>query len=295
MSYQMHSKESLLTFINATNTLTGADLLTEANLDFSLPKVVIGSWRDRVTLKNTAIRLTAKESAPYEGSRVILYDRLNLASLVNIGGFKVAGLNPVSTYDLFDSIAFYTGIKFLEEDLEDLPVIYGQDGKGTVVLSAKPDSVGWVGNLSVQMVAGGVSLPASILVANLPGLNYPAPAPGIDIMGSVYLYGYDFTPYVSTLLDITEGTLTPEHATALVNALQAVDVSSGKLAWNDNPGSGSWSLAGATITYNGLNSSDFPTNPNYKYVLALQLRVDVTIPTGVLYLHYNDPFDPNNF
>lgn len=295
MSYQMHSKESLLSFVNAANVLGGVNVLSVPNIDFSLPKVIVGSWRERVTAKNTAIRLTAKESAPYEGSQVILYDRLNLANLVHIGGFKVAGIDPVTTHDTFDSIAFYTGIKFLPEDLEDLPVVYAQDGKATVMLSAKPNSIGWVGNLSVQMVAGGVSLPATVLVADLPGLNYPAPLPGVDIMGSVYLYGYDFTPYVATLLDIDENILTQDHADTLAIALQEIDVSSGKLGWNSNINSGSWSLSEATVVYNGLNSNTMPTNPSYKYVLALQLRANVATPTGVLYLHYNDPFDPNNF
>jgi hypothetical protein len=38
-----------------------------------------------------------------------------------------------------------------------------------------------------------------------------------------------------------------------------------------------------------------PTNPNFKYVMVLQLAAQVTTPAGLLYLHYNDPFNPDDF
>lgn len=294
MSYQLQSIQSVLSYVNKANGLVAPNALTPADVTFSEPKVVAGTWQEHATTRNTAVRITNTPQALTEGTQTILYDRLNIASLKSIKGFKIAGPTPLKTYDVLDSIAFFTGVKFLVDDLENLDVVYAE-GKGTVVLSAKPTSIGWFGNASFDLLIGGASIDKSITVVDLPGLNYPTSNPGVDVFGSIYLYGYDFTPHVATLLDYAPGTIDLAQATFLMNVLKAMDVSAGKTLWNVTDVSTTYGLLGANITYNGLNDATKPTNPAYKYVMALTLRAGVTAPAGVLYLHYNDPFNPNDF
>lgn len=294
MSYQLQSIQSVLAGVNKANGLVGANALKPTDVTFSEPKVVAGTWQEQATTHNTAVRLTNTPEALTEGTQTILYDRLDIASLKKIKGFKIAAPTPQKTYDVLDSIAYFTGVKFLVDDLENLNVVYN-DGVGTVVLSAKPTSIGWFGNASFEVSQGGASIDKSITVVDLPGLNYPTPNPGVDVFGSVYLYGYDFTTHVSRFLDIVPGALSASDATYLVAALKAMDVSVGKALWTASGAATTYDLGGATVTFNGLNDTTKPTNPAYKYVLGLTLREGVTTPAGVMYLHYNDPFNPNEF
>ncbi|MNK70702.1 hypothetical protein D3C87_901340 [compost metagenome] len=107
------------------------------------------------------------------------------------------------------------------------------------------------------------------------------------------MYGLDFTESKAILEAYQVGTVLGAGDTALRDAIKAIDTNAGKSLWNLTPGSTTWSLAGAEVVYSGINSALLPTNSSYKYVLGLLLRGDVTTPPGVMYLHYNDPVDPN--
>lgn len=289
--FQQESKYSLVDYVAKANGVT----LNPDDISLSEPKVVAGTWREGTTERNTAIRLLGSETNVYEGRVVVTYDRLNLASLGEIPGFQIRADGAVSVYDLLDSIKFYNALILTENDVEDTAIVDNGDGTFSAVISAKPTSVGWYGSVSVPVLAGGVAIDDQIAVADLPGLNYPTVSDQ-DTYAQVYLYGYDFTTSFDDLIDLEPGTLPSLSADALVTALQAIDVSSGKDLWNNSDVSTEWSLNGAEIVHNGLNDSgNMPTNPAYKYVLAINLRAGVTIPTGTLYLHYNDPFDPNDF
>lgn len=293
MSFQQSPKDDILATINSSNAIA----LTLNDISFSVPQVVNGTWREQQTAKNTAVRVTAKETSIYQGSVIQLFDRLDIGSLAFISGFKVVAYNAVSTHDLLTNIRYYTGVVFTTDDLENL-AITTVNGKKMATLSAKPGSLGWVGNLSIEVIEGGLSLDSSITQPNLLGLNYPntEAVPGTDVMGSVYLYGYDFTKYITDLINLTAGPLALADATKIMDMLKVVDISSGKTLWNVNANSTQWSLEGATIVRNGLNAPQtLPTNPAYKYVLGLRLKPSVTVPTGIMYLHYNDPFNPDEF
>lgn len=301
-AFQLASKVDFLNQLNAANSLSGAATLLATDFTYSVPKVVAGSWRGVNSDRNTAVRLTGNGST-YQGSQVILYNRRDLAQLANLPGLKLQAYNPVTTKDLFPSLKFFLGLNVTTDDIQDLPITLAGDGSGTAQLTANPNSLGWQGSVAIPFTQGGIALDQAASVTSLVGLNYPVDdatgAPGSTTYGPAYLYAYDFTAYTATLINYTPATLSQAQADYLVAALQAVDVGQGKALWNDVASGATftaWNLTGATIVSNGLNdSSSMPTNPLYKYVLRLRLRSDVTVPTGDLYLHYNDPFNPDDF
>lgn len=295
-AFQTPSLTDLVKQINAANGTNFA--LTD--LSFSNPKVVSGTWQGISSDRNTAIRASAA-SAQYQGNKVILYNRLDLAQLANLPGLKLAVNNPSTTWDILPQLAYYLGIKFVQGDLQNLPISLNADGTGQVQLAADPNSVGWQGSVMLNVTKGGIAIDTAIAQPTLPGLNYPvsdaAAPPATATQGPVYLYPYDFTSWQSTLLGYAPGVLTQAQADFLKAAINTVDVGSGAGKWTSTQGASTiWQLYNATIVSNGLNNSNtMPTNPNYKYVLALQLDPSVTTPSGTLYLHYNDPFNPNSF
>lgn len=294
MSFQQETRADLLQLINTNNTLT----LKLTDITWSNPQVVAGSWREQSTLKNTAARVTADPASAFQGSVTQLYDRLQLASLANFAGFRVlAPATATTVHELLSSIAYTTGVRFTTEDLENLSITT-EDSKRYAVLSAKPTSLGWIGSLKMEVLSGGVALDTAVVQPVLPGLLYPNPeaVPGTDTMGSVYLYGYDFTAYYPDINGLIPGPLALADATKMVAMLKAIDVSAGKTLWTTDAAATAWSLDGAVITRNGLNNtSSLPTNPAYKYVLGIQPKSTLTAPKGVMYLHYNDPFNPDEF
>lgn len=294
MSYITPSLDDLIAILNKANSTT----FTKADLTISVPQVVSGTWHAQVTNKNTAIRFTAPPQGTFQGTAVVLFDRLNLASLANAAvmpGFRCSAYHVTSVHGLLPMLFFYTGMVLGTDDVEDTPLVDAGHGNGdlTAVISAKPGSVGWVGSVSLNVTVGGAPMDQILVNTNLPGLNYPT-ANDQDTYGLLYLYGYDFTTYFNTVAPIAPGVLTDQQADALVVALKATDISpAGKLLWTNADGVTAWNLKGATVLSNGLNSSSLPTNPAYKYVMALKLADGVLTPAGTMYLHYNDPFDPN--
>ena len=147
---------------------------------------------------------------------------------------------------------------------------------------------------------GGVGLDTVVTTPALPGVNYPvadaiAP-PASAVYGPAYLYPYDFTTYQPTFLTYAPGAMTQTQLDYVLAAIKALDVGAGAALWVDTGANTAWNLTGATIVSNGLNNpATMPTNPAFKYVMAIQLDSTVTTPAGMLYLHYNDPFAPNSF
>lgn len=293
-AFQLPSVTDLVNKINAANGTNFA----LSDLTFSNPKVVSGTWQGISSDRNSAIRASAA-GTNYQGNKVILYNRLDLGQLLNLPGLQLAVANVSTTWDLLPALKYYTGIQFVQGDLQNLAITLNADGTGNVQLAADPNSVGWQGSVMIPVTKGGVGLDVAIATPNLPGVNYPVAdataSPSTATQGPIYLYPYDFTSWQSTLLTYQPGVLTGTQASFLQSAISTVDVGAGKASWNTTNNT-AWGLGGATIVSNGLNNpSTMPTNPAYKYVLVLQLAAGVTTPAGLLYLHYNDPFDPNNF
>lgn len=290
MSYMNQSLSEFLAALNAANSTAyvASDFL------FGTPQVVSGTWHGQLTTHNTALKLTAKPGGLYQGVQTLTYDRLDLASLTNanLPGFQCSAYNVTSVYGLFNALLNYTGIQFSADDLEDLPLVDNGDQTKTTQLKAKAGSLGWIGQTTLVVKNGGAPIDELVIVTSLNGLNYPT-ASDTDVYGPLYMYPYDFTPYFSDIAPLPTGVLATAKADALVTAFKAVDLGSGKGNWVNTSGTTTWNLFGATVVSNGLNSASLPTNPAYKYVLVLQLAATVTTPAGLMYLHYNDPFNPD--
>jgi len=289
MSFLTPSRQDILNYVNLANSTS----YVLADVTFGTPAPTEGSWQGNVTDKNTVVRITAAAGGTFQGSAVVVYDRLNLASLANIKGFKPRVTAPATTHDLLASIKYFTGLSLSVNDIEATPMTDNGNGTYSGTLTAKAGSWGWYGSLPITVQKGGDRLSDIITDVTLDGLNYPTTSDQ-EIYGALYMYPYDMTPYFNTLIDLEDGVaLTTEQVNALVLAFNAVDVSSGKGLWTGSGAATTWTLGGAKCVRNGLNGSDLPTNPGYKYVAVIELRADVTTPRGVMYLHYNDYTDPN--
>lgn len=290
MSYRSVSLVDVIAAINSANATT----FTQNDLSFSAPQALSGSWQSQNTDKNTGVTITAKPGVTFKGHTSVVYDRLKFADLTpaHFPGLTVTGFNADSAHDLIPMLTYWNGLHITTDDIEDTPITDNGDGTRSVVITAKAGSFGWIGSVTMSVKAGGASLNQLVTNQNLNGLNYPT-ASDQDTYAQLYMYPYDFTPYFDTIALLGAGVLATADSSSLVTTFKAIDLSSGKTLWNNDPAQTAWSLAGATVISNGLNNNSLPTNPAYKYVCVLKLRSDVVTPAGTLYLHYNDPFNPD--
>lgn len=289
MSIYRNSKQSLIDYINATNSSP----LTLADLTFGLPAPIAGTWREGLVPRNTVIRIKATEASIYKDSQVLCYDRLDLASLAKLFTFRIKSYQPDSIHDLIKPIFLKFGIVIDKDDVYDDAInqIEGQDNHFTI--RAKPEALGWVGQVDVISTHGAAVLGDHLTTTALPGVNYPVSGDGATGSALMYFYGYDFTAYKALLQGLTDGQVFDVNNTAFLDMIKAVDTGSGKALWTINSSKVTYDLGGAQVVYTGLNDAALPTNPSYKYVVGIQMRGDVTTPPGVFYLHFNDPIDPD--
>lgn len=292
MSVFIDSKTAVLNNLNADNATT---LFTAANLAMSDPKPIAGTWMEGTTTKNTYMKVSAAAGATFKGKGTIKYNRLQMGDFSHFKPTRgLKAYAPVTTKDLLPNILYYFGLYFTLKDIIDEPVTLDGNGAGVVTLRANPTSPIWLGSLSFNVVQGGANLASALSVVNLNGLNYPVTDGNSQTSALLYVYPFDATASRDTLLPIAEGALSDANALALANLFKTLDLGAGAALWNADPANKLWSLQGATIVHNGLNSLAYPTNQSFKYVMTIDLRGDVTLPTGRFYLHYNDPDNPNS-
>ena len=103
--------------------------------------------------QNTKIRLTLKQSAAgYYGSEVFYYNRLALSRLGSYPApdYPPLGNEGASVYTLLNAIKSSMGLSFTQDDLVETFVV-GTAPNQTVLLKAKPTSVGWTGEFNLPM------------------------------------------------------------------------------------------------------------------------------------------------
>lgn len=106
------------------------------------------------THNTKAVIYAANSNTIYKGSTIVYYDRLDLAMLANLGPLdrtkyvQVADVD-VSIYSMLDLIRDAVGIQFTTDDLVETQTTAGDDGT-LVTLTAKTNSIGWVGTVTLQ-------------------------------------------------------------------------------------------------------------------------------------------------
>lgn len=293
MSIFIDPKQSLVDYINSANATTR---FTTANVLFSVPAPVAGTWREGTTTKNTFVKATAAPTADFKGKTVLVYDRLTMSDFSHFRPTRPLPCYQVdSVHDILSNILYYYAIKLTTDDVEDDPITLDGEGKGTVTIRAKTTSLKWLGSLTFDIVPGGALVDTYVQVTKLNGLNYPVTDETTQTSALVYCYGIDFTAFRDVFLPIEdEQTITPADALKVVDALKALDKGTAAALWTGVDATATlWNIFGAKVVYNGLNSLAYSSNSAYKYILVLELANTVTKPTGRFILHYNDPEDPN--
>ena len=203
-------------------------------------------------------------------------------------------MNPSTVGDILKNILYYYSIYLTIDDVIDDPIALDETGSGTVTVRAKDTSLKWLGSVTFDIVQGGAFVTDYLTTTSLNGLNYPVDDYTTETSALLYFFPLDFTSFRDQLLIIGTGALSGTDAQTLADATKLLDLGLGATHWSADTEATSWSFGGATVVYNGLNSSAYTSNQNYKYILVLQFAPTVLTPTGQCILHYNDPEDPNS-
>jgi hypothetical protein len=289
MSVFIDSKQAVLNYVNAANSTTR---FTTTNVVMGKPKdTALSDKHSAKTMKNTYLVCQPGPDKIFKGRKFLYYNRLRLEDFARFRSTrKIRSPQPATTHDLIPAIRYYLAIWLSEQDIENDPVTIDEFGQGTATIRAKADSPLWLGELTVEIEPGGNPLDQWLTNISPDQLKYPIDNFKDGSSAAVITYPIDATYYRDDLLLIEEGELHGTELDKLVEVLKALDYSSdGKTLWNSDQVSTEWSLSGASVFYNGLNEAALPTNPAFKYVIGIELRSDVTIPSGRFYIHYTDP------
>lgn len=104
-----------------------------------------------------------------------------------------------------------------------------------------------------------------------------------------YLIRSDFTKYADRLEAIPLGVVDENSARTLASVLAEYGSEEDRSKWNLTEGVTEFSLYGAVVSINGLNSRSYPTFSFYRYTLAVDFPEASTAPVGRLHLCWNDP------
>lgn len=270
-------KEPIQAILDAITALNPGTILVKPEYTFGLPVVVA----EDAKFTNTSLLITAKDSlTPYDGAVTIRYRRLPLSDLLQLVPTTIKANDLVTTIDLANRLNEAYGLNFTTDDIVDEPLTL-VGGEGAATITAKPNSFGWLGSVTFQIAVGNYTIGQYLTVTALPGLYYPEQ----DItkpFGRMYSYWRNFSTVQADLLGMT--TMDGPTITALKAALITVTGD----AWVNDIES-RYSLAGATILYNGITAGSTDLNPDYSHGLIVQLTGSCLGLSGTLNLHYNIP------
>lgn len=235
------------------------------------------------TTKNSTVLLRVNDGAPYTGQTRIFYDRLDLAAVfantpLNTYA-KLRAFRPTTIHDLVPAINDCYGLNITTADIVD-----GQleltNGSGQVTIVANTRSLGWKGQVVMTVAPGDAKLEQWMTDTDLEGIKYPS---GQSVKGQaeVYSYRYDATSYWGMLsaIEVPDSGLLPTQQIADMLTELTSDV------WAFQ--AGDYSLVGALVRYNGVNTTGRPSNPNYTHVMEIELGEACVKYAGTLRIHYN--------
>ena len=268
-----------------------ADINTKNGIVLKMADVVFGRAEPVASLpvqppttKKTRVMLFAAPAAPYTGSVAVYYDRLNFATVfahtplnayANLRSFR-----PTRIHDLIPDLNNYYGLELTPADIEDGDLVL-DNGNGTAVIKAKPGSLNWEGEFTVTITPGDLNLERAMTVTDLSGVQYPS---GQSVKGQAEVYSYyfdcsSFAPYLSELVVPEKGEPVNQGFVDFVQSVTGDD-------WVLD-GAVPFSLQGAKIVYNGVNSLNKPSNSNYNFICEVLLSDACTNFAGTLRFHYN--------
>ncbi|MDR3392203.1 MAG: hypothetical protein P4L77_10775 [Sulfuriferula sp.] len=248
-------------------------------------------YTDPAGLTNTQLTLSPNTvQSPYVGSVTVSYFRWLLSDLLKQLPLPLKFNGLTTALTMAQAMNTYFGTNFTAADIVDGPVTVNPDGSGTLTLTAQANSLGWVGTVNLPFILGNFNLATAIAVTALPGLMYPE-RDETKPYGEAYSYWRDFSASQATLV-----THTPAD-TDLTDVANALSLNAGSGVTWVLTGASRYSLAGASITYNGttaaypLDSSGNPqVNLAYSNVMTVLLDpVQCTGYSGTLIMHYNVP------
>lgn len=270
MSLYSDPKAEILSQLNALNKVK----LSADDYNFGVPSPLSDG-----TGQNTKITLTAKNiNSPYAGSVEVKYTRLDLAHLAQLVDLKVGMYLPRTTLQVAEAVNQRYGTNFTLDDIVQSTSLGLTDDEGMVTLTAKDNSLGWIGTVQVQVVKGNWPLSAFLTNLRLPGMNYPTPTTAKPF-ASVYSYSRDCSGEASRLKTVGLGN---GQLNVLLDVLKAVTGD----PWVQN-GAARYSLEGATVTYVGQTHDDARFRQRFSQVVLVALGDQCLGLAGELYLHYD--------
>ena len=274
------ARSQIIADINTKNGI----VLKMADVVFGVAESVASLPVQPTTTKKTRVILYAAPSAPYTGSVPVYYDRLNFGSVfahtpVNTYA-KLRSYRPVRIHDLIPDLNNYYGLELTAADIEDGDLLL-DNGSGTAVIKAKPTSLNWEGEFTVTILPGDINIERAMTVTDLDGVQYPS---GQSTKGQaeVYSYYFDCSAYAPYLGELVVSEAGEPVNQGFVDFVVGVTGDPWVLT-----GTGPFSLEGAVIKYNGVNSLNKPSNNNYDFICEVLLGSACSNFAGTLRFHYN--------
>lgn len=233
--------------------------------------------------RNSVVRVAATPLANATGATFVYYNRLNFTEMfTGPDGIQplVVPVNFETVFTAWDVVPFinqYYGLMLEQRDVLEEPI---NRADWTFTLKANPESLGWIGEVPVQLVRGDALVAPNFPEVTIAPYAYPYFNTKVG-QGAIYSYPWRFDSYAAELKAM--GTKTDE--VRLAQILKKVTADN----WLVYRSPVDFNLKEAVVVYNGKNSRDLPTNPSVDNVMIIELSLYCINFGGRLYLHYNDP------
>lgn len=261
---------------------------TDVRLENVRPSAKGGDFR------NTAVDVVGVEEEGFFGSVTVRYRRLDLGEVFSLCDLQVPWKGESSTLELIASINKQYGTVITSEDIE-LSYFNPNVLPKVVTITAKDDSLAWLGSVSVTVIDYVQSLPDAIQQSVLPIFDYPT-GQSAKGQGTLYLRPYLFDNYWSLLRRLVVGKQSVVDSNALVTMINSVVPSTQQ--WTLSNAASARNLRGDYVGTTAVCSVLYAGEPTLQYTHRLGverivvLQLSPTLNTGYfgyLVMHYNDP------
>lgn len=273
-------KDPLSVILAAITAQNPGVVLVADEYTFGLPQPVT----EDAKLTNTSLLITAKDlNTPYDGFVTVRYRRLPLSDLTTLVSLSLKANGVTNTLQVAELLNAAYGLNLTTDDIVTSPVAL-TNGAGTVTLVAKPNSLGWIGQVDVTLALGSFDLADYVTVTNLAGLPYPE-----NDLTKPFAWGYSYWRDCSSIYQTLQAAFTGD-----TNAQTDLAVALSQLTgdtWSATAAQ-RYSLLGASVVYAGLTKGRTDINDSYSHVVIVQLDSNNSLGlNGKLTLHYHLPED----